>query len=76
MRHSAIRLKHLTNGTVQFETVTETNILGYVFECANGNEPGLLGYQENNDEKTIIYFNKDCNSKNYPKLNDKVRIRT
>lgn len=71
-RQSAIRLKHLAAGSVQFETIIESNILGNVIEDTNGNEPGLIGYCKDEQDKSIIFFSKDCNSKTIPKLNDKV----
>ncbi|XP_058792775.1 cold shock domain-containing protein E1 [Phymastichus coffea] len=73
-RQSAIRLKHLPTGSVQFETIIEANVLGNIIEDTNGNEPGLIGYVKDEQEKSIIFFNKDCNSKTIPKLNDKVQF--
>lgn len=71
-RQSAIRLKHLPPGTVQFETVTETDLLGTIIQDVNGIDPGLIGYTDDDQEKSIIFFTKDCDAKNIPKLNDKV----
>lgn len=59
-------------GSVQFETIIESDVLGTVIEDTNGNEPGLIGYPKDDEEKSIIFFTKDCNSKMVPKLNDKV----
>ncbi|XP_014206710.1 cold shock domain-containing protein E1 [Copidosoma floridanum] len=73
-RQSGIRLKHLPPGSVQFETIIESDIMGTVVEDINGNEPGLIGYLKDDQEKTIIFFAKDCKSKNIPKLNDKVQF--
>lgn len=61
-------------GSVQFETIIETDVLGTVIEDTNGNEPGLIRYSKDDEEKSIIFFTKDCNSKVAPKLNDKVCI--
>ena len=74
-RMSAIRLKHLPTGSVQFETIIETNILGTVIKDTNGNDPGLIEYcLKDGIDKNIIFFAKDCNSKQIPKLNDKVCV--
>ncbi|XP_011499122.1 PREDICTED: cold shock domain-containing protein E1 [Ceratosolen solmsi marchali] len=73
-RQSGIRLKHLPSGTVQFETIIESNVLGNVIKEISDNEPGLIGYLKDEQEKNIIFFSKDCNFKNIPKLNDKVRF--
>lgn len=70
-RQSAIRLKHLPAGTVQFETIIEKDILGTVIQDTNSIEPGLIGYGQ---QKNIIFFSKDCDPKNIPKLNDKVNL--
>lgn len=56
-------------GTVQFETIIETDILGTVIQDTSSVEPGLIGYGQ---QKSIIFFSKDCDPKNIPKLNDKV----
>ncbi|XP_015126101.1 cold shock domain-containing protein E1 [Diachasma alloeum] len=75
MRHSAIRLKHLPAGTVQFETVTESDVLGNVIQDVNGIEPGLIGYTgKDGTQKSIIFFAKDCDPKSVPKLNEKVKF--
>lgn len=60
-------------GTVQFETIIETDILGTVIQDTSSVEPGLIGYGQ---QKSIIFFAKDCDPKNIPKLNDKVNIYT
>ncbi|KAK0082024.1 hypothetical protein PV325_011228 [Microctonus aethiopoides] len=73
-RQSAIRLKHLPPGTVQFETVTETDLLGTIIQDVNGIDPGLIGYTDDDQQKSIIFFTKDCDAKNIPKLNDKVKF--
>ncbi|XP_063987140.1 cold shock domain-containing protein E1-like isoform X2 [Diachasmimorpha longicaudata] len=75
MRHSAIRLKHLPAGTVQFETVTESDVRGNVIQDVNGLEPGLIGYTgKDGAQKSIIFFAKDCDPKSIPKLNEKVKF--
>ena len=71
-RQSAIRLKHLPPGSVQFETIIELDVLGNVIQNTNGNEPGLIGYLKEGQQKSIIFFTKDCDSKSIPKLGDEV----
>ncbi|XP_015595682.1 cold shock domain-containing protein E1 [Cephus cinctus] len=73
-RQSAIRLKHLPPGSVQFETIIEANVLGSVIQDTNNIEPGLIGYLKDGQQKSIIFFNKDCDSKNIPRLGDKVQF--
>ncbi|XP_057322058.1 cold shock domain-containing protein E1 [Microplitis mediator] len=73
-RQSAIRLKHLPSGTVQFETVTESDLLGTVIQDISGIDPGLIGYTKDGQQKNIIFFTKDCDSKVIPKLGDKVKF--
>lgn len=73
-RQSAIRLKHLPPGSVQFETVIESDVLGNVIQDTNGNEPGLIGYLKDGQQKSIIFFVKDCDPKSIPNLGDKVKF--
>lgn len=73
-RQSAIRLKHLPAGTVQFETIIEKDLLGTIIQGVNGTEPGLIGYMKENQQKSVIFFSKDCDPKNIPRLNDKVQF--
>lgn len=73
-RQSAIRLKHLPPGSVQFETVIEADVLGSVIQDTNGNEPGLIGYLKEGQQKSIIFFTKDCDPKSIPNLGDKVQF--
>ncbi|XP_043248968.1 cold shock domain-containing protein E1 [Colletes gigas] len=74
-RQSAIRLKHLPVGTVQFETIIEKDLMGTIIQSLNGLEPGLIGYvKENHQQKSVIYFSKDCDPKNIPRLGDKVQF--
>lgn len=49
-------------------------MVGNVVKEISDNEPGLISYMKDDEEKTIIFFTKDCNSKNVPKLNYKVSI--
>lgn len=56
-------------GTVTFQTIIEKDILGTVIQDTNSMEPGLIGYGQ---QKSIIFFSKDCDPKHIPKLNDKV----
>lgn len=71
-RQSAIRLKHLPAGSVQFETVTESNVPGTVIQDITPSEPGLIGYLSDGQQRSIIFFTKDCESKVIPKIGDKV----
>ncbi|XP_029053101.1 cold shock domain-containing protein E1 isoform X1 [Osmia bicornis bicornis] len=73
-RQSAIRLKHLPAGTVQFETIIEKDLLGTIIQGINGIEPGLIGYTKDNVQKSVIFFSKDCDPKNIPRLGDKVQF--
>lgn len=65
-------MKHLPPGSVQFETVIESDVLGSVIQDTNGNEPGLIGYLKDGQQKSIIFFIKDCDPKSIPNLGDKV----
>nr|XP_031826339.1 cold shock domain-containing protein E1 [Nomia melanderi] len=73
-RQSAIRLKHLPPGTVQFETIVEKDLVGTVIQGGNGLVSGLIGYTKENQQKSVIFFTKDCDSKNIPKVDDKVQF--
>ncbi|PBC31581.1 Cold shock domain-containing protein E1 [Apis cerana cerana] len=73
-RQSAIRLKHLPAGTVQFETIIEKDLLGTIIQGINGVVPGLIGYTKENQQKSVIFFSKDCDPKNIPRLGDKVQF--
>jgi len=56
-------------GTVTFQTIIEKDILGTVAQDTNSMEPGLINYGQ---QKSIIFFSKDCDPKHIPKLGDKV----
>lgn len=71
-RQSAIRLKHLPSGSVQFESVIESTVPGSIVQDTNGIEPGLIGYLKDGQQKNIIFFTKDCDPKSIPTLGDKV----
>lgn len=58
-------------GTVSFQTIIEKDILGTVIQDTNSMEPGLIGYGQ---QKSIIFFSKDCDPKHIPKLGDKVNL--
>ncbi|PNF30244.1 Cold shock domain-containing protein E1 [Cryptotermes secundus] len=98
-RQSAIRIKHLPPGTVQFETITEKNVTGVIGKEApsppggwgsrsptktssqsvgNGEksstESGIINYQVNGTKKTIFFYSKDCDPKNFPRIGDKVEF--
>lgn len=60
-------------GSVQFETIIETGVIGTVVQDVNGMESGLIGYAKDDQSKTIMFFAKDCDPKNVPKLDEKVR---
>lgn len=92
-RQSAIRMKLLPPGTVQFETRVENGLTGIVnkevplnnwsnrspTKSQNGHsgdhtpESGLISYQANGVKKTVPYYSKDCDTKHYPRVGDKVR---
>jgi len=98
-RQSAVRIKHLPPGTVQFETITEKNVSGVVGKEAPpppggwgsrsptkggsqtvGNceksptESGVINYDVNGTKKTILFYSKDCDPKNFPRAGDKVEF--
>lgn len=65
-------MKHLPPGTVQFETIVEKDLVGTVIQGVNVSIPGQIGYTKENQQKSVIFFIKDCDSKNIPKVDDKV----
>lgn len=87
-RQSAIRMKLLASGTVQFEVTTETNMSGVVTKDIpnswasrsptknqNGEhvaESGSITYQLNGIKKTVPFYSKDCDVRHFPKHGDKV----
>ncbi|KAG5677382.1 hypothetical protein PVAND_007146 [Polypedilum vanderplanki] len=85
-RLSAIRIKHLPEGTVKFETLIETGVEGVVTREApkspvklNGQERslertegGVITYGIGNNKKTIMYFLKDCDKP--PRCGDHVKF--
>ncbi|XP_031630899.1 cold shock domain-containing protein E1 isoform X2 [Contarinia nasturtii] len=79
-RLSAIRIKHLPPGKVQFETLMETNVEGTVTREAPRSpvksqermEGGVITYTQANTKKTIMYFLKDCEKP--PRVGDNVRF--
>ncbi|XP_033340905.2 cold shock domain-containing Unr [Megalopta genalis] len=73
-RQSAIRLKHLPAGTVQFETIIEKDLVGTIIQGVSGLLPGLIGYVKENQHKSVIFFIKDCDPKNIPKVDEKVQF--
>lgn len=98
-RQSAIRIKHLPPGTVQFETITEKNVPGVVGKEAppppggwgsrsptkggsqtvgncekSSTESGVINYEVNGTKKTIFFYSKDCDPKNFPRIGDKVEF--
>ncbi|XP_076302317.1 RNA-binding protein Unr-like [Lasioglossum baleicum] len=73
-RQCAIRLKHLPAGTVQFETIIEEDLLGTIIQGANGIVPGVIGYTKENQQKNVIFFNKDYEPKNVPRIGSKVQF--
>jgi len=98
-RQSAIRIKHLPPGTVQFETITEKNVSGVVGKEAlpppggwgcrsptkggsqtagncekSSTESGVINYEVNGTKKTIFFYSKDCDPKNFPRIGDKVEF--
>lgn len=92
-RQSAIRMKWLPPGTVQFEIRIENDLTGIITsdipqstwnnrsptKNQNGsvetvNECGLIGYSMSGIKKTIPFYVKDCNPKQYPRVGDKVQF--
>lgn len=65
-------MKHLPGGTVQFETIIEKDLMGTIIQGINGVVPGLIGYTKDSQQKSVIFFSKDCSPKNIPRLGDKV----
>lgn len=67
-RLSAIRIKHVQEGTVKFETLIESGVEGVVSREApkspvksqERTEGGVITYGIGNNKKTIMYFLKDC----------------
>nr|CAH7723561.1 unnamed protein product [Callosobruchus chinensis] len=86
-RPSAIRMKLLPPGTVQFEIRIENDLTGVVTKEPSWNsnrsptkekngdngEPGLIGYALNGVKKTITFYMKDCDAKHLPRIGDKVQ---
>lgn len=94
-RQSAIRMKRLPVGTVQFEALVESDVSGFVSkeippqawtnrsptkslngaQTGNGDhlaEAGQISYQSGEGKKTVVFFLKDCDPKQFPKFGDKV----
>ncbi|CAK1588551.1 unnamed protein product [Parnassius mnemosyne] len=84
-RQSAIRIKHLPPGTVQFETVVERGVRGVVSKEAqqfsSSSSPsrkppadynGLITAQISGAKKSIPFTAKKCESKMLPRVGDKV----
>jgi hypothetical protein len=80
-KHSAIRIKHLPEGSVQFETLIQSNVEGLVtreapkspIKSQERTEGGVITYEEpDGGKKTIMYFLKDCDKA--PRVGDKIRF--
>ncbi|VVC94337.1 unnamed protein product [Leptidea sinapis] len=86
-RQSAIRIKHLEPGTVQFETLVEKGVRGVVtkeaqsYSHSSSNtsptriaslENGIISCQINNVKKNVPFSFKNCESKMLPRVGDKV----
>lgn len=79
-RFSAIRIKHLTAGTVQFETLVKSDVEGVIsreapkspIKSLDRTEGGVITYTESNTKKTIMYFLKDCEKS--PRVGDIVKF--
>lgn len=82
-RLSAIRIKHVPEGTVKFETLIESGIEGIVTREApkspvkerstqERTEGGCITYGIGNNKKTIMYFLKDCEKS--PRIGDNVKF--
>ena len=79
-RLSAIRIKHLQEGSVKFETLVESGLDGVVTREAprspqksqERNEGGVIAYNSNGMKKTVMYFLKDCDKN--PRVGDNVKF--
>ncbi|XP_063697366.1 cold shock domain-containing protein E1 [Culicoides brevitarsis] len=79
-RYTAIRIKHLPVGTVQFETLVESGLEGVITREApkspvktqERTDGGVISYIQGNNKKTIMYFLKDCEKP--PRVGDNVRF--
>ncbi|XP_037906912.1 cold shock domain-containing protein E1 isoform X3 [Hermetia illucens] len=79
-RLSAIRIKHLPAGTVQFETLVASNVEGVITREAPKSpvksqdrvEGGVISYAQGDILKTIMYFLKDCEKP--PRMGNNVRF--
>lgn len=83
-RLSAIRIKHVPEGTVKFENLIESGIEGVVTREApkspikeravvqERTEGGVITYGIGNNKKTIMYFLKDCEKS--PRIGDNVKF--
>lgn len=79
-RQNAIRIKHLPEGTVEFETLIEKNVEGVITREApkspgkslERTEGGVITYDSEETKKTIMYFLKDCDK--IPRMGDQVRF--
>lgn len=79
-RLSAIRIKHVPEGTVKFETLIESGIEGVVTREApkspvksqERTEGGVITYGTGINKKTIMYFLKDCAKS--PRIGDAVKF--
>lgn len=79
-RQSAIRIKHLPLGSVQFETLIESDVEGVVTREApkspvksqERTEGGVITYGQATNKKTIMYFLKDCDKA--PRVGDSIRF--
>ncbi|XP_072930676.1 RNA-binding protein Unr isoform X2 [Epargyreus clarus] len=83
-RQSAIRIKQLPAGTVQFETLMERGVRGVVTKeaqlCSSSTSPtrtpadynGIITCQINNMKKTLPFTAKKCETKLLPRVGDKV----
>lgn len=80
---NTIRIKHLPKGSVEFETLVESNVEGVITReapknCGSPNksqeriEGGVITYGPANAQKTIMFFLRDCDKT--PRLNDLVRF--
>lgn len=79
-RLSAIRIKHLPEGTVKFEILIENDVEGVVTREApkspvksqERTEGGVITYGIGNNKRTIMYFLKDCDKS--PRVGDRVKF--
>lgn len=67
---SAIRIKHLPQGTVRFETLLERGVRGHVVRDLQDANSGLI--ERNGTKTTYPFYMSSCETKMRPRVGDKV----